>query len=293
MLAGDAHPEDSGPNAKEQRRIQDERFAVDASGDGLVGIDLEGRGGPCAQRALRRTAVLAAPGGRPDHNDPEQAIVDARAGARADRVAEPILVVGDHHYSAGVMFVPARPSPAHIDVAAAGADHVRHSVQQGADLGVAVAGALDRLGVEAERDIVDEYATVDLGEVHPTLTAINERVQCTDDVVAVNAEIEREVVAGAGRHACVWQPDFGSDLGNDRLRAVPAGHREPVRATLDRATYEHLKVIAGLQLDRLDATLTSLLGELEAFRLPTTGARIEEQHRSPRRRERSADPHGW
>ena len=160
----------------------------------------------------------------------------------------------------------------------------RHSVQQGADLGVAVAAALDRLGVEAERDVVDEYPTVDLGEVHPTLTAINERVQCTDDVVPVNAEIEREVVAGAGGHACVWQPDFGSDFGNDRLRAVPAGHGEPVRAAVDRATYEHLKVFAGLQLDRLDATLTSLLGELEAFRLPATGARIEEEHGLSRHR---------
>ena len=236
-----------------------------------------------AQRALRRTAVLAAPGGCPDDNDPEQAVVDARAGARADRVAEPVLVVRDHHYSAGVMFVSARPGPAHIDVAAAGADHVRHGVQQGADLGVAVAGALDRLGVEAERDIVDEYATVDLGEVHPTLTAINERVQSTDDVVAVNAEIEREVVAGASRHACVRQPDFGSDLGNDRLRTVPACHCEPVRATLDRATYQRLEVLAGFQLDRLDATLASLLGELEAFGFPATGARIVEQHRPARR----------
>src|SRR5206468_2437938 len=58
---------------------------------------------------------------------------------------------------------------------------------------------------------------------------------------------------------------------------------EPVRATLDRATYQRLEVIAGLQLDRLDATLPSLLGELEAFGLPATRARIIEQHRSARR----------
>ena len=81
MLAGDVHPEDSGPNAKVQRRIQNERLAVDAGGHGLVGIDLKGWGGPLAQRALRRTAVLAAAGGCPDDNDPEQPIVDARAGA--------------------------------------------------------------------------------------------------------------------------------------------------------------------------------------------------------------------
>ena len=73
-------------------------------------------------------------------------------------------------------------------------------------------------------------------------------------------------------------------LGDDRLRAVPAGHGEPVRATLDRAPYEHLKVIAGLQPDRLDPTFPSLIGELEAFRLPATGARIEEEHGLSRHR---------
>ena len=92
------------------------------------------------------------------------------------------------------------------------------------------------------------------------------------------------MVAGAGGHAGVGQPALGGDLGNDRLRAVPASHREPVRASLDGAAYQHLKVVAGLQLDRLDAALTSLLGELEAFGLPATGARIEKKHRLSRRR---------
>ena len=183
-------------------------------------------------------------------------------------MAEPVLVVGDHHHSAGVMFVSARPGPAQIDVAAAGADHVRHGVQQGADLGVAVAGALDRLGVEAERDIVDEHATVDLGEVHPTLTAVDERVQSTDDVITVDAEIQREMVAGARRHACVRQPNFGGDLSNDRLRTVPACHREPVRAALDRAAYQRLEVLAGLQLDRLDATLRASLASWKRSAFP-------------------------
>ena len=156
------------------------------------------------------------------------------------RVPEPIAVVGDEHCSAAVVFVAARPGPAHIDFAAAWADYVGHGVEHGADLCFAVAGALDSVGVEAERDIVDEYPTVHLGEIHPALTTINERVECADDVVAVNAEIEREVIAGTGGHACVWQPELSSDRGNDRLRTVPSGHRQAVRTALDRATYEHL-----------------------------------------------------
>jgi hypothetical protein len=54
------------------------------------------------------------------------------------------------------------------------------------------------------------------------------------------------VVAGARRYAGVWQPEFGSDRGDDRLGTVTAGHRQPVGAALDRTTYEHLKVVAGL-----------------------------------------------
>jgi hypothetical protein len=98
------------------------------------------------------------------------------------------------------------------------------------------------------------------------------------------------MVAGASRHACIRQPDFSSDLGNDRLRAVPARHREPVRATLDRAAYQRLEVLAGLQLDRLDATLTSLLGDWKRG-LPATGARIVE--RTPGAAPERWQPRGW
>src|SRR4029453_7708482 len=179
-------------------------------------------------------------------------------------------VVGDEHCNAAVVFMPTRPSPAHIDFTAARPDYVGHGVEHGADFCFAVAGALDSVGVEAERDIVDEHPTVDLGEIHPALTAINERVECADDVVAVDTEIEREVIAGTGGHACVRQPELGSDRCNNRLRTVPPGHCQPVRAALDCAAYEHLKVIAGLQLDRLDPPPGSPLWGRKALRLSTT-----------------------
>ena len=86
-----------------------------------------------------------------------------------------------------------------------GAERVGDGVEQRAQLRVAVPVALHRLGVEAERDVVDEHAAVDLGEVHPALAAVDERVERADDVVAVDAEVEREVVAGARRNAGVRQ----------------------------------------------------------------------------------------
>ena len=127
-------------------------------------------------------------------------------------------------------------------LAAVGAEHVGHGVEQRAQLGVAVALALDRLGVEPERDVVDEHAPVDLGQVDGSLAAVDERVEGADDVVAVDAEVEREVVARAGGNAGVRQPALGRDRRDDRLRAVAAGHRERVGAAIERPAHERLEV---------------------------------------------------
>ena len=155
--------------------------------------------------------------------------------SRADARPEPVAVVRHQHRCAPAVLVSARPGQRRSSSLPLGAEDVGHGVEQGADLGVPVARALDRLGVQAERDVVDEHPAVDLGEVHPPLTAVDERVESADDVVAVHAEVEGEVVPGAGRHAGVRQPELGGDRGDDGLRAVPTRHREPVRATRDRA----------------------------------------------------------
>ena len=132
--------------------------------------------------------------------------------------------------------VPARAGPAQVElVAAVGAEHVGHGVEQRAQLRVAILVVLDGLGVEPERDVVDEHAPVDLGEVHDPLAAVDERVQGADDVVAVDAEVEREVVARAGGDARVGQAALGRDRRDDRLRAVAAGHRERRRRRARRA----------------------------------------------------------
>ena len=229
-------------------------------------------------------SALAAPGGLADDGDPEQAVVDPRPRARADGAAEPVAVVGDEHHHTRVVHLPARAGPAQVELAAAGAEHVRHGVEQRAYLRVAVALALDGLGVEPERDVVDEHAAVDLGQVDGSLAAVDERIEGADDVVAVDAEVEREVVARAGGHARVGQPVLGGDRRDDRLRAVAAGHREPVGAALHGPANERLEVLAGLQLDRLDPARACLVGEREALRLAATRARVEEQHRPARRR---------
>ena len=80
----------------------------------------------------------------------------------------------------------------------------------------------------AERGVVDEDAAVDLGEVDRRSPPVDEGVEGADDVVAVDPEIEREVVAGTGRDAREGQVVLGCDRGDERLRAVAARGRERI-----------------------------------------------------------------
>lgn len=154
--------------------------------------------------------------------------------------------------------------------------------KQGSELGVAVLVPLHGLGIEAERHVVDEHAPVDLRQVHPALAALDQRVQTADDVVAVDAEVQGEVVASPGRDAGVGQVIGRRDLRHDRLRAVSACHGQGVGAGGDRVLDELAQVVAAPELDRLDPAMPSLRGEMKALRLATAGKWVEEQDRSPR-----------
>ena len=257
------------------------------------------RRGPRTPAPTTRATAAGAPAGshpcpvgaRGDR-DPEQAVVDPRPGARADRLAEPVAVVRDQDRRARGVLVAAGAGPAQVEPLALGAEHVGQRVEDRLQLGLAIALALDRLRVEAERDVVDEHAPVDLGEVDPPLATVDERVQRTDDIVAVDAEVEREVVARPRRDAGVGQVELGGDRGDDRLRAVAAGHRQPVGALGDGGAHELLEIAAERQLDRLDPARPCLVGELEALRLAAAGLRVEEQTGSPRRRRRQQAERG-
>ncbi len=125
----------------------------------------------------------------------------------------------------------------------------------GLELGVAVGVGLDDLRVDAERGVVDEHAVVDAREVDAPLDAVGERVQRAHDVVAVEAEVEREVVARPRGDADVGDVAPRGNRRHERLRAVASGHPDDLRAAGDGALGELEQVIAGLQDDRLDASL--------------------------------------
>ena len=163
--------------------------------------------------------------------------------------------------------ISVRAGPAQIQPLALGPEDLGKGVEDRPQLRLAVALALDRLGVEAERDVVDEHPAVDLGEIDPPLATADEGVERADDIVAVDPEVEGEVVAGPGRNTGIGQAVLGGDHRDDGLRAVAAGHRQRVGSVGDRAAHELLEVGAECQLDRLDAASPRLVGQVELLGL--------------------------
>ena len=103
------------------------------------------------------------------------------------------------------------------------------------------------------------------------------------------------MVSRPGRDAGVGQAALGGDRGDDRLRAVAAGHRQRVGAGGDGVADQRLEVGARGQLDRLDRARARLVGELESLRLAAAGLRVVEEHRAlgvGRGRERDVDGEG-
>ena len=87
-------------------------------------------------------------------------------------------------------------------------------------------------------------------------TVLGERVERPDDVVAVEPEVEREVVARPGGHADVRQIVLHRDLRDERLRAVAARHADHIGRASGLAG-ERSQVVAALEEDRLDPAPSS------------------------------------
>jgi hypothetical protein len=145
-------------------------------------------------------------------------------------------------------------------------------------------GPHDR-GVDPQRGVVDEHAAVDLRQVDAPLRAVGERVQRADDVVAVQAEVEGEVVPRPSGHHYVRDAVRRGHGRHQGLRPVAARHADDVGAAGDRVLREPHEVVAGLEHDRLDAPCLALVLEVESRRLPATRLGVHDQDR-PRFRQR-------
>ena len=258
MLRGDSHTESRGSGAKAQRGVELQSFAVDAGRDWPAGADFERWRGPLLHALFAAAGRVCS-----KHGDAEHAGVQARACAGGERATEPVRIVGDEHDRAGPVLATIGTGEAQVKRIPAGAEHRRHRLGDRSELRVAVPLALDRFGIGTERHVVDEHAAVDLGQVHHPLAPVRERVERSHDVVAIDTEIEREMVTRPCRHAHVRESPLRGDRGDDRLRAVAARHAYCIRAVGDRVMHECREVIAEVQLDRLYAARARLACDLE------------------------------
>ena len=138
---------------------------------------------------------------------------------------------------------------------------------QRARLGVTVGRLPNGVAVDPERDVVEEEAAVHLGYVDPALDAVGEGVERADEIAAVDADVEREVVAGAGWNADERKVVRERGCGHDGERPVAARGAERVRAARHRVVDERCEVVVRAQDDHVDAELARPLGEAGARRL--------------------------
>ena len=243
---------------------------------GAGAVDLESRGGPRLSRALAGAR-------RVEDDDAELSAVERRPRAGCMRGFERVGVVRHEHDRGVEMRAAAVVHELQVDRGGARPEHVRGRLQQRSRLGVTVGRLPNGVAVDPERDVVEEEAAVHLGHVDPALDAVGERVERADEIAAVDAEVEREVVAGAGGNADERKPVRECGCGDDGERSVAAGGAERVRAARHGLVDERCEVVVRAQDDHVDAELARPLGEAGARRLAATGLRVDEEHGPPRR----------
>ena len=97
----------------------------------------------------------------------------------------------------------------------------------------AVLAPVHEARVEAERDVVQEEPVFDPADVDPPLVAVEGRERA-DRVVAIEADVPGEVVAGPERDADERNVLLDRDVGDRGERAVPTRHPQHVSVCAPR-----------------------------------------------------------
>jgi hypothetical protein len=129
---------------------------------------------------------------------------------------------------------------------AARPEHTACGREERARLRFAVAGLVHRVGVDAERHVVQKQPPVDLPDVDPPLDAVREGVERPDQVAPVDPEVEREVVSRTGRNADERDVVLVRSRRHQRERSVAARHAERIRAVGNGFLDERRQTLTGL-----------------------------------------------
>jgi hypothetical protein len=111
---------------------------------------------------------------------------------------------------------------------------------------------------------------------------VSERIQGTDDIGAIDTNVERKVIAGPSRNTDVRKVVLVRDCRNEGLRTVATCDTDRVRTPGDDSLGDSEQIVVSLEHDRLDATSATFAGETEAFSFAATGSRVDNQDRMPR-----------
>jgi hypothetical protein len=114
------------------------------------------------------------------------------------------------------------------------------------------------LGVEPQRDVVEEQAAAHLADVDLPLTA-GERLERGDRIVAVESEVAGEVVSRSEGDADEREVAVERDLRDRRERPVAPGDADRVRVGELR---ELRRLLARLKKSRLDSPAARFVREL-------------------------------
>jgi hypothetical protein len=158
------------------------------------------------------------------------------------------------------------------------AQYLLRGVQKSTHLGIAVGRLLDRIAVDAKRDIVEEQPTVYLRHVDPALDPVTECVERAGHVMPVHSHVEREVVARPRGDADERKLVRGSDRGHDSERPITTSHSEGICTAADRSLSERCQVLARGQDDNLDPLLARPLNDPVARGRTPSRPGIDKQH---------------
>ena len=279
------HPQRARADRALHRDRQGHRLAVDADVDPRrAGGDDDGRHGQHAQAggvpAAEQPGRLRGAVDR-DRHHPEHTAVQPRAAVQACYVPGAVGVAGDQERLRRVDRHVAgdrrQPWPA------VALQQVGQRVQGRAELVAAVAGRLDHLGVGAERRVVHERLTADHAQVDAQVDAVGQRVEARRRVLAVQAQVEGEVVAGARGDHQEGNVMLGGDAGHERLSAVAARDAEQVGAARDRLPrhLRHVDLLRAAHHEHLRPESLRLPAQVELPHLPAAGPRIHDHERMP------------
>ena len=236
------------------------------------GVHLELRCGP-------RPPGAAAGAYRPvEGNHAELAAAERRSRAGRARRLERVRVIRHEHDCGVSVRAAAVIHELQVGCGAARSENVRRRREERSRLGVPVGWLSNSVAVDPEGDVVEEEAAVHLRDVDPALDTRGERVERAEQVVAIDAEIEREVVPCAGRRADERPSVRDGCCGDDSERPVAAGHAERVRAARHGVGDQRGKIVVRAQDNHLDSALARTLGESGTRSLATARPRVDEQH---------------